>query len=88
LDKFWAVGGGSLMLKRWRLDFNPSTNHFTYRHLWVLLPGLPLQLWNQQALELIGTSLGRFLKVDRHSLASIDRRMVKIRSAPIVRSII
>jgi hypothetical protein len=44
LDKFWAVGGGSLMLKRWRLSFNPSTEHFSYRHLWVLLPGLPLQL--------------------------------------------
>jgi hypothetical protein len=78
LDMFWAVGNGSLMLKRWRLSFNPSTEYFSYRHLWVLLPGLPLQLWNQQALELIGSSLGRFLTVDTASLASSDRKMAKI----------
>jgi hypothetical protein len=78
LDKFWAVGGGSLMLKRWRLSFNPSTEYFSYRHLWVLLPGLPLQLWNQQALELIGSSLGRFLTVDTASMESNERKMAKI----------
>jgi hypothetical protein len=66
------------MLKRWRFGFNPSTEFFSHRHLWVLLPGLPLQLWNQQALELIGASLGRFLRVDTNSLAAPDRRMAKI----------
>jgi hypothetical protein len=78
LDKFWAIGGGSLMLKRWRLSFNPSTEYFSYRHIWVLLPGLPLQFWNLQALELIGSSLGRFLTVDQASLAKSDRKMAKI----------
>ena len=63
------------MLKRWRLAFNPSTEYFSYRHLWVLLPGLPLQLWNQQALELIGSSLGHFLTVDIAFMASVDRKM-------------
>jgi len=46
LGSFWPIDGGSLMLKRWRLGFNPSTEFFILRHLWVLLPGLPLQLWN------------------------------------------
>jgi hypothetical protein len=64
LERFWAFDEGSLMLKRWRLGFNPSTEFFSHRHIWVLLPGLPLQLWNQQALELIGASIGRFLRVD------------------------
>jgi hypothetical protein len=78
LGSFWAFDGGSLMLKRWRLGFNPSTEFFSHRHIWVLLPGLPLQLWNQQALELIGASLGRFLRVDINSLAAPDRRMARI----------
>ena len=44
--RFWAFGGGSLMLKRWRLGFNPSSEFFDHMHIWVLPPGLPLQLWN------------------------------------------
>lgn len=69
---------GSLMLKRWRLGFNPATESFGLRHLWVLLPGLPLQFWNLQALERIGASLGRFLKVDTKQLEASDRRLAKI----------
>jgi len=58
LSSHWPFGGSSLMLKRWRLDFNPDTDYFTHRHLWVLLPGLPLHLWNEGALRAIGNSLG------------------------------
>jgi hypothetical protein len=51
LSSFWTYDGSSLMLKRWRLAFNPDTDYFQHRHLWVLLPGLPLHLWNEEALE-------------------------------------
>jgi hypothetical protein len=78
LERFWAFDEGSLMLKRWRLGFKPSSEFFSHRHLWVLLPGLPLQLWNQQALELIGSSIGRFLRVDPSSLSVSDRKMARI----------
>jgi hypothetical protein len=78
LERLWAFDEGSLMLKRWRLGFNPSLEFFSLRHLWVLLPGLPLQLWNQQALEQIGASIGRFLRVDPSSLSVSDRRMARI----------
>jgi hypothetical protein len=66
------------MLKRWRVRFDPSTEYFSYRHLWVLLPGLPLQLWNVKALEAIGNELGRFIKVDEIALQSQDKRMAKV----------
>jgi len=78
LERFWAFDDGSLMLKRWRLSFNPATEFFSFRHLWVLLPGLPLQLWNQQALELIGSSIGRFLRLDPTTLSVPDRKMARI----------
>jgi hypothetical protein len=78
LGDFWPIDGGSLMLKRWRLGFNPATEYFGLRHLWVLLPGLPLQLWNLQALERIGASLGRFLKIDSNLLEAADRRIARI----------
>jgi hypothetical protein len=64
LEGFWAFDGGILMLKRWRLKFDPATEYFSFRHLWVLLPGLPLHLWNLRALEAIGNVLGHYIKLD------------------------
>jgi hypothetical protein len=55
LSSLWVYGGSSLMLKRWRLAFNPDSEFFQRRHLWVLLPGLPLYLWNKDALQLSET---------------------------------
>jgi hypothetical protein len=78
LGGFWPIDEGSLMLKRWRLGFNPATEFFGLRHLWVLLPGLPLHLWNPQALERIGAAIGRFLKLDSNLLETEDRRLAKI----------
>jgi hypothetical protein len=43
-----------------------------------LLPGLPLNLWNKNALVAIGNLLGRFLKVDKVGLHSPDKRMVRV----------
>ena len=42
------------MLKRWRLAFNPDTDYFQFRHLWVLLPGLPLHFWTKEVIRAIG----------------------------------
>jgi hypothetical protein len=74
---FWVFGGSSLMLKRWRLAFNPDTDYFQLRHLWVLLPGLPLQLWNEGALRAIGNSLGKFISLDTQSLIVQRGRLAK-----------
>jgi hypothetical protein len=64
LGRLWPFDGGSLMLKRWRISFDPAQDYFQFRHLWVLLPGLPLNLWNKKALTTIGNALGRFICVD------------------------
>jgi len=66
------------MLKRWRLAFNPDTEYFQYRHLWVLLPSLPLHLWNEEALEAIGNSLGTFVAHDLQLLNSTSRQMGRV----------
>jgi hypothetical protein len=82
LNVFWRFFGElmveALMIKRWRFGFNPTTEYFSFRHLWVLLPNLPLQLWNHRALKAIGNCLGRFIGVDEDVLLSSDKRMAKI----------
>jgi hypothetical protein len=42
LGRLWDFEGGSLMLKRWCIRFNPTTEYFSFHHLWVLLSGLLL----------------------------------------------
>jgi hypothetical protein len=74
----WVFGGSSLMLKRWRVAFDPTSDYFPQRHLWVLLPGLPIQLWNEGALKAIGDSLGTFITVDHQSLRALVRKVGKI----------
>ena len=66
------------MLKCWRVSFDPASDYFQFLHLWVLLPGLPLQLWNAEAPEAIGNELGRFIKVDEHSLKDPGKCMGKV----------
>lgn len=61
------------MLKRWRVGFDPGTEYFQFRHIWFLLPGLPLQLWNAGELTTIGNELGRFIAVDEAVLNGADR---------------
>jgi hypothetical protein len=60
----WVFGGSSIMLKRWWVAFDPTTDYFPQRHLWVLLPGLPIHLWNEGTLKAINDSLGTFITVD------------------------
>jgi hypothetical protein len=57
----WVFGGNSLMLKRWLVAFDPASDYFQQCHLWVLLPGLPIQLWNEGSLKEIDDSLGMFI---------------------------
>jgi hypothetical protein len=44
----------------------------------VLLPSLPLQLWNHRALEAVENCIGHFIGVDEAALSSNDKRMEKI----------
>ena len=78
LEKLWSYGGGSLMLKRWHVSFDPAQDYFCHRHLWVLLPGLPLYLWNAKALEAIGNVLGKFIKVDEEALQDADKKICRV----------
>lgn len=78
MERLWLHGSGSLMLQKWQTDFDPETASVRLRHLWVLLPGLPLALWNRGAFEAIGNCIGRFLHVADEHLNGFDRRMGRV----------
>jgi hypothetical protein len=66
------------MLKRWWVIFDPAIDYFRICHLWVLLPGLPLQYWTEKALAAIGNELRRFISFDDNILKDSDRKMARI----------
>jgi hypothetical protein len=78
LNFFWVDDTNSLMIKRWRLAFNPDTEFFPFRHIWILLPGLPWYLWNVGALKATGNSLGKFIMTDERSLSSFVPKVGKV----------
>ena len=78
LNSFWRIQKGSLVLDCWHVHFNPLRERVKKRHLWVLLPGLPLPLWNREIMEGIGNTIGRFVAVEDDFLHTFDKRMAKI----------
>jgi len=78
LSSLWVFRGSNLMLKCWRIAFNPDSHYFQLRQLWVLLPGLPLFLWNEAALKAIGDTLECFIALDTKLLNSSQRKMGRV----------
>jgi hypothetical protein len=78
LKNFWVLGGSSLMLKRWRVEFDPQTEHFQLRHLRVLFPGLPIHLWNEGDLKAITDALDQFITLDVSTLVKSARKVGRI----------
>ena len=78
LNSLWRIREGSLVLDRWHIHFDPQRERVKKRHLWVLLPSLPLPLWNREVMEGIGNTIGRFVAVEDDFLHSYDKRMAKI----------
>jgi len=66
------------MLKCWRVAFDPLTEYFHYRHLWVLLSGLPLYLWNEGAMRVVGDALGRYITLDYSTLENTIRKVGRV----------
>ena len=56
------------------MDFNPQTENFQLRHLWVLLLSLPIHVWNKGAMKAIGDALGRFITLDESNLVNSARK--------------
>jgi len=44
----------------------------------VLLPGLPLHIWNEGAIRDVGDSLGKFISFDTQSLTGSLRKMGRV----------
>lgn len=53
----WFIGGHFLAIRKWEHAFTPSTATFSFTALWIRLPELPSELYDQQVLSKIGQLL-------------------------------
>ena len=74
----WVYKRSFLALYRWYIGFNPLNNTPVNNLIWVKCPNLPLELWSNESLEMIGNAIGRFVYVDRWCLGERDKRIAWI----------
>ena len=64
LSGTWYYGKHCLALTRWHLEFNVGVELNKLSPVWVRLPGLPLEFWDEKILRWIGNSFGHFVTAD------------------------
>ncbi|QHO20966.1 uncharacterized protein DS421_11g342530 [Arachis hypogaea] len=64
LDGPWKIYDHYLAIRLWEPNFNPLLTTIDKITAWVRLPGLPIELYNDQILRKIGDLIGKTCKVD------------------------
>lgn len=78
-DGPWVILQHYLTVRRWSPDFKISTASISSTLAWVRLPELPIQLFNRlDKLKEIGDCIGRFVKVDDHTIRASKGRYARI----------
>lgn len=78
----WMVADHYILVQRWRPNFLRSAKMESKVAVWVRVPELPLELYNDKFFKRLGAALGVLLKVDRltsiHSRGQFTRICVEI----------
>ena len=77
-NRYWIIGEGSLVLKRWHLGFEPWSERMLQRHLWVILPDFPIQCWNLKGFMAIPKSIGTFMLIEDEQLLGFERSALRV----------
>ncbi|KAG5571805.1 hypothetical protein H5410_061571 [Solanum commersonii] len=70
----WFVVGNFLSVRRWEPTFVPQEATDSHTAIWVRLPQLHTEFYNQKILEKIRRKLGRLLKIDTYTSAALQGR--------------
>lgn len=67
-----------LYVRKWELKFIASATQLTYSAIWVRLPELPTEFYDQEILQKVGSNFGQLLKVDACTSTTTRERYVCI----------
>lgn len=74
----WFINGFFLSIKKWHPNFVASEAEVTSLTIWVRLPELPTEFYDTIILSKIGSKLGRLLKIDTCTSATLRGRYARI----------
>ena len=57
----WQWGPSSLILKKWRIDFDARKETHNQQQIWAILPGFPMVFFQKLIPEAIENKLGKFV---------------------------
>ena len=60
----WAIGHSTLVLQKWSSSLNLNDSFFVQAPVWVRLPKLPLEFWNEDIFVGIARTFGELLSID------------------------
>ncbi|XP_057450418.1 uncharacterized protein LOC130742100 [Lotus japonicus] len=74
----WMIADHYLMVQRWRPMFRAGENEVKKIAVWIRLPDLPVELFNDTFLWRLGSILGTMLKIDSHTSIHTRGRFARI----------
>jgi len=78
LNKSWSLDQSPVLLKKWHPMFDARIERVDLIPIWVKMPGLPLQYWNEFHLRGIGSMLGTCLEVDLSFLKTHVKQVARV----------
>jgi len=78
LKQYWHIEMNPVLLKHWTPLFDPIKENAGVGPIWMRLPGLPVQFWNETAFRNIGEDFGHYLDHDRSYLVMRNKMMARI----------
>jgi len=78
LNKSWSLDHSPVLLKKWHPMFDASIERVDLIPIWVRMPALPLQYWNELQLRGIGNMLGTVLDVDLSFLKTHMKQVARV----------
>lgn len=64
----WTIQGHYLTVSKFRPGFAPSTEHITSTLVWIRIPRLPLEFFDETILMRVGNELGKAVKIDTNTM--------------------
>jgi hypothetical protein len=74
----WFVGNHFLAIRKWEPNFRASSASLSSVAVWVRIPGLPIEYYDQEALLRLGRLIGPVLRVDAHTYMGSRGRFARI----------
>nr|XP_009792247.1 PREDICTED: uncharacterized protein LOC104239331 [Nicotiana sylvestris] len=74
----WFISGNFLYVRKWEPKFIPQEATLTSTAIWIRLPQLPTEFYDQDILEKVGRKLGKLLKIDQYTSSNLSGRYDRI----------